>query len=120
MRILWYGKWKRLFTDEAKDYLNSYPAYQEARGGLMDNDFYTRFVYTWLDGDKQIRDPNDCRMKYRYCVQECTDIPFTLQDAEEFLKWLDPMWCEYKGITDSGFFTKDSVTLGEDEDDFIV
>lgn len=114
------GKWKRLFTQEAKDYLNSYPAYQLSRGGLMDNDFYTRFVYTWLDGDKQITDPNDCRTKYRYCVQECTDTAFTREDAEEFLKWLDPMWCEYKGITDSGFFTKDSVTLGEDEDDFIV
>lgn len=113
-------KQKRLFTDEARDYLNSYPAYRESRRGLMDNDFYTRFVYTWLDGDNQITDPDDCRTKYRYCVRERTDTAFTVQDAEEFLKWLDPMWCEYKGITDSGFFAEDSVTLGEDEDDFIV
>lgn len=113
------SKWKRLFTDEARDYLNSYPAYRESRDGLMNKDFYARFVYTWLNGDKMIRDPNDCRTKYANCVLECTDTVFTLQDAEEFLKWLDPMWCEYKGITDSGFFVKDSVTL-EDEDDFIV
>lgn len=114
------AKWKRSFSQEAKDYLNSYPAYQCKTGGLMDNDFYTRFIYTWLDGDKQIRDPEDFRTKYGLCVQERTDYVFSVQDAEEFIKWLDPMWCEYKGITDSGFFKQDSVTLGEDEEDFIV
>lgn len=114
------GKRNRQFTDEARDYLNSYPAYRESRDGLMDNDFYTRFICTWLEGDKRITDPDDCRTKYRHCVRACTDTAFTVRDAEEFLKWLDPMWCEYKGITDSGFFTEDSVILGEDEDDFVV
>ena len=109
----------KLFTEEARLYLKSYPAYQEARGGLMDNDFFLRYIYTWLDGDKLITDPNDCRMKYRMCVRGDAAIPFTRQDAEEFLKWLDPMWCEFKGITESGFFKTDSVTL-DDEDDFIV
>lgn len=107
----------KLFTEEARLYLNSYPAYQEARGGLMDNDFFIRFVSVWLDGDNR---PNDYRTKYLNCVQECTDMPFTKEDAEEFLKWLDPMWCDYKGITESGFFKTDSVTLDDDEDDFIV
>ena len=100
------AKWKRSFSQEAKDYLNSYPAYQCKTGGLMDN-------------DKQIRDPEDFMTKYRLCVQECTDYVFSVQDAEKFIKWLDPMWCEYKGITDSGFFKQDSVTL-DDEEDFIV
>lgn len=111
---------KPLFTEEARLYLNSYPAYQQDSPGLMDNDFFLRYIYAWLDGNKQITDLNDCRMKYRMCVCGDTTIPFTIQDAEEFLKWLDPMWCEYKGITESGFFKPDSVTLGEDEDDFIV
>lgn len=112
--------WKHLFTEEARLYLNSYPAYQQNTPGLMDNDFYRRFIYTWLDGAKQNLDPEDCRTKYRNCVRDDTTIPFTLQDAEEFIKWLDPMWCDYKGITESGFFKKDSVILSDDEDDFIV
>lgn len=109
-----------LFTEEAREYLNSYPAYQQDSPGLMDNNFFLRFVYTWLDGHKRPRNLEDCRMKYRNCVRGDTTIPFTRQDAEEFLKWLDPMWCDYKGITESGFFKTDSVTLDDDEDDFIV
>ena len=113
------GAEKILFSKDAREYLNSYPAYQESTWGLMDNEFYGHFVFTWLDGEKQVTDPNDCRTKYRNCVRGETDIPFTMSDAEEFLKWLDPMWCEYKGIESTGFFAQDSVTL-DDEDDFIV
>lgn len=111
---------KPLFTEEARLYLNSYPAYQQDTPGLMDNNFFLHYIYTWLDGEKRNGDPEDCRTKYRNCVRGDTTIPFTLQDAEEFLKWLDPMWCDYKGIIESGFFKPDSVILGEDEDDFIV
>ena len=38
-----------------------------------------------------------------------------MENAKEFLKWLDPFWTEYKGLKHSEFFKDDGLYEVTDE-----
>ena len=100
-------------SQDVVDYMNTHPAFIAGKlGCIMDNEFYTRYMLNPID---KLKIPET--RKYRNAIQ--LDDPFTMEDAEAFLKWMDPFWTDYKGLSQSEFFIEESVTL-EDEEDFIV
>lgn len=44
---------------------------------------------------------------------------FTMDEAEEFLKWLDPKWTDFKHLTKSEFFTETNLELTNDGIEFM-
>jgi len=46
-------------------------------------------------------------MEYKKAVYRVK--AFTLDEAKEFIKWLDPFWCEFKGLKNSEFFKDDGL-----------
>lgn len=96
------------FTQEIADYLNSYPAFQTDYG-YMDNDFFSE-----KQMEDRLKTGPRCARRYfdsaectpgSYFGRLCHDEPgpLTMKEAEEFLEWLEPIWCEWKGIRSTGF-----------------
>jgi len=120
------------FTAEARDMLNSHPAYSTAdQDSYMNPHFFSEAgIGDYIDWGPPEEKPDvviryhDCiRWKHGmrdYCFLEDnrkTDgiAPFSGAEAEEFLGWLDPLWCKWMGIETSGFFGNRLETFGEDD-----
>lgn len=113
---------------EVIDYLNTYPAFKETCGERIHDPFFDQYVSdamadVHVDYDLHGAVPNDPENKplANYCsaIWEIDGYMMTMEEAEDLLRWMEPRWCEFKGIESSGFFPEDSVTLTEDED-FVV
>jgi hypothetical protein len=101
-------------SKEAAEYLNSHPAFQDSNGCIMDPEFFNNYIGEFTDKHKGTVPIAD---KYRKGVwgQE----RFTLEDAKEFIKWLDPKWTEYKGLSKSEFFKGPELELANDGIEFM-
>ena len=120
------------FTAEARDMLNSHPAYSTSdQFSYINKQFFCEAgigdQIDWGSADGKpgvvIRYHDCIRWKHGLrngCFLECNRntasiAPFSGAEAEEFLKWLDPLWCRWKGIETSGFFDDGLETFGEDD-----
>lgn len=114
--------------DEVIDYLNTYPAFKETHGERINDEFFDQYISDAMvavtvdhDHNKVFANEPENQPLANYCsVIWCFDsYTMDMGDAEELLRWMEPRWCEFKGIGSSGFFHDDSVTL-DDEEDFVV
>ena len=103
------------FSKEVAEYLNSHPAFIDSRGSIINPEFFDLYIREFTDvhrGTVPIAD------KYRNGVWGQST--FTMENAEEFLKWLDPMWMDFKHLTKSEFFeTESDLTLANDGIEFM-
>ena len=101
-------------SKDAAEYLNSHPAFINSEGCIMNPRFFDRYIREFTDVHKGTVPIAD---KYRRGVWGQTR--FTLEDAEEFLKWIDPKWTEYKGLGKSEFFKGPDLVLANDGIEFM-
>lgn len=95
----------RGFSKEVCDYLNSHPAFNKTKSCIIEPGFYKRYITTAWEVPINTR--------YRRSVCDCGE--FTMENAKEFIKWLDPFWTEYKGLKHSEFFKDDGLYDVTDE-----
>lgn len=93
------------FSEAVCDYLNSHPAFNKVKSSIIEPDFYYKYISTSWDIPIIAR--------YRHAICGCGE--FTMENAKEFLKWLDPFWTEYKGLKHSEFFKDDGLYDVTDE-----
>ena len=114
--------------DEVIDYLNTYPAFKETHGERINEWFFDRYISDVMitvtvdhDRNRTFADESENQPLANYCsaIWGLNGYMMTIGEAEELLRWMEPKWCEFKGIDSSGFFHDDSVTL-DDEEDFVV
>lgn len=91
------------FSKEVTDYLNSHPAFNHNMSGLIQPYFFDKYVGPVMDVTNDV----PIVMKYKKAVYR--QVAFTLDEAKEFLKWLDPFWTEFKGLKRSEFFKDDGL-----------
>lgn len=101
-------------SKEVADYLNSHPAFIYSQGCIINPDFFDNYIRKFTDEYKGTVPIAD---KYRKAVWG--QRTFTMDEAEEFLKWLDPKWTEYKGLSKSEFFTGSNLVLANDGIEFM-
>lgn len=114
--------------EEVIDYLNSYPAFKETRSERINDMFFNDYISDVIinvivDHEKNQAFAKDSSNQpladYCSAIWYLSGYTMTMEDAEDLLRWMEPRWCEFKGIDSSGFFHDDSVTLC-DEEDFVV
>lgn len=114
--------------DEVVDYLNTYPAFRETDGERINDPFYDQYVsdvmaevYVDHERNRVITNEPENQPLADYCsaIWSLDGYMMNMEEAEALLRWMEPRWCEFKGIDSSGFFHDDLVTLTEDED-FVV
>lgn len=113
---------------EVIDYLNTYPAFNLTHGERINDRFFDEYVSdamaeVHIERGSNRAVPNEPKNQpiANYCnaIWGLDGYMMTMKEAEDLLRWMEPRWCEFKGIDSSGFFHEDSVTLNEDED-FVV
>lgn len=114
--------------EEVIDYLNTYPAFKETRGERINDMFFNDYISNVMltvvvnreKGRAFAEDSSDQPLAdYCSAIWYLNGYTMTMEDAEDLLRWMEPKWCEFRGIESSVFFHDDSVTLTEDED-FVV
>lgn len=116
-------------SDEVIDYLNAYPAFREAWIGRIHAPFFDEYISdimtdnVTIDREKNraYADVSENQPLADYCsvIWNLGGYTMDMGDAEELLRWMEPRWCEFKGIGSSGFFHDDMVIF-DDEEDFVV
>ena len=113
---------------EVIDYLNTYPAFNQTRGERINNEFFDQYISDAMtmvtvdhDRNRVFAEESENQPLANYCsaIWGIDGYMMTMGEAEDLLRWMEPRWCEFKGIDSSGFFHEDSVTL-DDEEDFVV
>lgn len=101
-------------SKEVAEYLNSHPAFTDSRGCIMNPDFFDDYIREFTDvrkGSVPIAD------KYRMAVW--SQRIFSMEDAKEFLHWIDPKWMDYKHLDKSVFFKGPDLELANDGIEFM-
>lgn len=115
-------------TVEVIDYLNTYPAFNQTRGERINGEFFDQYISDAMtmvtvdhDRNRVFAEESENQPLANYCsaIWGIDGYMMTMGEAEDLLRWMEPRWCEFKGIDSSGFFPDDSVTL-DDEEDFVV
>lgn len=115
-------------SDEVIDYLNTYPAFNQTRGERINGEFFDQYISDAMtmvtvdhDRNRVFAEESENQPLANYCsaIWGIDGYMMTMGEAEDLLRWMEPRWCEFKGIDSSGFFPDDSVTL-DDEEDFVV
>lgn len=115
-------------SDEVIDYLNTYPAFSETWGERINANFFDQYISDVMinvtvdhEKNRAYADVPENQPLADYCsvIWELDGYTMDMGAAEDLLRWMEPRWCEFKGIESSGFFHDDSVTL-DDEEDFVV
>lgn len=97
------------FSKEVADYLNTHPAFNHNMGGIIQPYFFEKYIGPIMDETEDV----PIVMEYKKAVYRVK--AFTLDKAKEFIKWLDPFWCEFKGLKNSEFFKDDGLYDVTDE-----
>lgn len=115
-------------TVEVIDYLNTYPAFNQTWGERINDEFFGQYISDAMtmvtvdhDHNRVFAEESENQPLANYCsaIWGIDGYMMTMGEAEDLLRWMEPRWCEFKGIGSSGFFHDDSVTL-DDEEDFVV
>lgn len=89
----------RNFPAEITEYINTYPAFADSRFGAMDNAFFYD-----VDMEHRLLNGPPAVIRYRDCIRREKPVPpFIMEEAREFLEWLEPIWCSWKNIESTGF-----------------
>ena len=99
---------------EVAEYLNSHPAFSDSQGCIINPEFFDNYIREFTDVHKGTVPIAD---KYRKAVWG--QRVFKMEDAEEFLRWIDPKWMDYKHLSKSEFFKGPDLTLANDGIDFM-
>lgn len=103
----------RYVTEEAAEYLNSHPAFIDTCGGIMNPDFFDKYVRL------ELRPDNLKPVLNRYLDGVLRRKKFELDDAKAFLAWLDPKWTEYRCLDKSEFFKGTELKFANDGIEFM-
>lgn len=101
-------------SKEVAEYLNSHPAFKDSQRCIIHPVFFNNYIREFTGHRKGTVPIAD---KYRKAVWG--QRTFTMDDAKEFLKWLDLMWTEYKDLDKSEFFTGSNLELTNDGIEFM-
>lgn len=101
-------------SKEVAEYLNSHPAFSDSQGCIMNPGFFDDYIREFMDVHKGTVPIAD---KYRMGVWGQRE--FSMEDAEEFLRWIDPKWMDYKHLAKSVFFKGPDLTLANDGIEFM-
>ena len=104
----------RWIPNEVAEYMNSHPAFTDSQGCIINSDFFDEYIREFTDVHKGTVPIAD---KYRKAIWE--QVEFTMEDAKEFLEWLDPKWMDYKHLDKSEFFRGPDLTLANDGIEFM-
>lgn len=99
---------------EVAEYMNSHPAFMHSYGCIMNQDFFDQYIREFTDVHKGTVPIAD---KYRKAVW--SQVKFTMEDAEEFLRWIDPKWMDFKHLAKSEFFKGPDLELTNDGIEFM-
>ena len=103
------------FCDETREILNGYPAFADAPNNFIVPDFFDTVLLNRVGmGRGNERSP---RVWFRYVdslfcepggeidARNCKDNleAFSVGEAWELLRFIEPLWCEYKGIDSTGY-----------------
>ncbi len=99
---------------EVAEYLNSHPAFSDSEGCIIKPEFFDNYIREFTDARKGSVPIAD---KYRKAVWG--QRKFTMEDAKEFLEWIDPKWVDYKHLAKSEFFTGPELELTNDGIEFM-
>ena len=114
--------------EEVIDYLNTYPAFSETHGERINDMFFNDYISDVMltvvvnrEKGRAFAEDSSNQPLADYCsvIWELDGYTMDMGAAEDLLRWMEPRWCEFKGIESSGFFHDDTVTL-DDEEDFVV
>lgn len=101
-------------SKEVAEYLNSPPAFSDSQGCIINPEFFDDYIREFTDVHKGAVPIAD---KYRKAVWGQRE--FSMEDAEEFLPWIDPKWMDYKHLAKSEFFKGPDFTLANDGIEFM-
>lgn len=96
----------RDIKSDVLNYLNTYPAFTRefSHGSIMDPDFYERVMWSLIGSVVEGRNLAVC-----HAIWDCKkNQNITMEDAEEFLRWLDPYYRKYLGKRYPGFDFKNN------------
>lgn len=99
---------------EVAEYMNSHPAFMHSYGCIMNQDFFDQYIREFTDVHKGTVPIAD---KYRKAVW--SQVKFTMEDADEFLHWIDPKWMDFKHLAKSEFFKGPDLELTNDGIEFM-
>ena len=93
------------------NYINTYPAFEKDNGGIIDSDFWA-----WGFNKLQLKSLNEAFDRISRAIWHCSIYKeATMEEAKEFLKTIEPYWCEFKEISSTGFFGDELETFDEDD-----
>lgn len=113
---------------EVINYLNTYPAFSMTRGERINDTFFDQYISDAMVAvtvdyarNRAFADEPENQPLANYCsaIWGLNSYMMTMGEAEDLLRWMEPKWCEFRGIDSSGFFHDDLLTLC-DEEDFVV
>lgn len=130
------------------DYLNGYPAFITNGSGTINNGFYNACVSALVHtcdpdyGDPHTRTVNRMIEKAGISKDEFDELikpvilvtwprfdrkyrgKVTMEMAQAFLKFIEPFWCEYKGIRSTGYvdnlLRQASLLIDDDDEIFDI
>lgn len=101
-------KYNPAFTPEIANYLNGHPAIGTETVGCFD---YKLWYFKDFQAvmDRACKDKKHPFHKIISAILQGRRKPlkFTIENAREFLKWIEPKWCECHKVKSSGFFEKE-------------
>ena len=98
----------RCFKKDVMEYLNCHPAFNTTQSYIIYPDFFDKYISDAMYHDKNFGVQNYQKAVSGYAIMD-------MESAKEFINWLDPRWCEYKGIKNSGFFKEQFELSGCEE-----
>lgn len=129
-------------------YLNGYPAFKTYGGLTIDSIFYNSYIrylayfvdprYDSIPRDRVRKRAEELIAKSGFSLAEFTeyikpliqvawgymdtlyDGKVTMEMAEKFLQFIEPLWCECKRIKSTGYIKNNDVILNDDDELFDI
>ena len=137
------------FEPGVVDYLNGYPAFKTVGASTINTGFYKNYIryLAYFVDSRYITDISDESIKRRveesiaktgFSLAEFTEYikpvvqvvwpqgnplyhgKVTMEMAEKFLQFIEPLWCEYNGIRSTGYIKNNDVILDDDDELFDI
>lgn len=134
---------EQYYAPGVMDYLNGYPAFRTS-GGTINNSFYSARIAALAHtcdpdyGDSFTGTVNRMIDKAGISKEEFDELikpviqvtwprynrkyrgKVTMEMAQAFLRFIEPYWCEYKGIRSTGYIKADNSVILDDDDMFDI
>ena len=94
---------------EVCKYLNSHPAFNKTHGEIINSHFFDVCIAPIMQDTRDV----PIVMKYRKALYY--EAKLTMDEAKEFIKWVDQKWTEFHGLKRSEFFKDEGLYEVTDE-----